>query len=207
MFLVKNPSFLCSTFCFFYLFVYSLDWFPHSVSFLCLFVWFPPLQHTHTHTAVFRCRWWVVWSRLFPPLLSVGGKSSVAQAGTVARLQQSSDWTREHSLQTRVTSSRETASASGLRERVEDITAAMLSSPTPWPCHSRQAGWSRDARMFVALCGWMISYANALVRGRGHGEDDGMTLWRWIWFHFCCGRNVKSQTVSPAAGGKNNVYQ
>lgn len=46
---------------------------------------------------------------------------------------------------------------------MEDITAAMLSSVTHSPCHSRQAGWRRDAKMFVDLCGWMSFYIRVCV--------------------------------------------
>lgn len=94
-------------------------------------------------------------------------RSSVARAGSAARLQQSSDWPTGPPFQTRVTSPPgNSLCLMPLRNRgtvVEDITAAMLSSPNPWPCHSRQARWRRVAKMFVNFCGYMILYVFVYV--------------------------------------------
>lgn len=105
-------------------------------------------------------------------------RSSVARAGSAARLQQSSDWPTGPPFQTRVTSPGKQPLLHAAPNRgtvVEDITAAMLSSPNPWPCHSRQARWRRVAKMFVNFCGYMILYVCVYMcerarawRGRQH---------------------------------------
>lgn len=113
-------------------------------------------------TATSRCRWWAARSRRLPPLLSVKRKRAawpkqVAPPGFSSPLigQQSTPSDTGHfplgnSLRFMPLLVRGTA--------FEDITAAMLSSPTSWPCHSRQTGWRRVAKMFVDFFGWMILY-------------------------------------------------
>jgi len=67
----------------------------------------------------------------------------------------------ECTLQTRVTSSWETACAlchCGLFHCVEDNTAGALSSPTLWPCNCRQAGGRLPKCLWICVGGWFMIY-------------------------------------------------
>lgn len=133
------------------LLIQSLVWIANQITEWC--------SLTPALLAMSRPRWWAAWSCLFPPLLSVKRKRAAwIRAGSAARLQQPPDWPTEPPFRhgsCPLGKQPLLHAALGRGTVVEDITAAMLSSLNPWPCHSKQAGWRRVGKMFVNFWGEM----------------------------------------------------